>query len=400
NANVVDISEKIIKEMSKIESDYPQVSLNMLTDTASYITSAVNNITTTAVQAAVIAVLVVFVFLRSPKMALIVGVSIPTSIIATFAAMWLSGMTMNMISMGGVAIGIGMLVDNSIVVLENIFSYMKKGYDEREAAAKGANEVAMAVTASTLTTMGVFVPLLFISGTMGDVFKDLSLTICFALIASLAVSLTFVPMACSQLIKKEQVMEEMLENRPKTLGSRFLHLWGRGLDKLESGYTKLLSKCLVNKKKVVVLVIIIFIATLSLVPRMGFDFMPEMDEGVVAVSVSLPNGTVLEETELVVEQVMGILSDYEEVDMYYATIGGSGFMGGSADSASITLNLVDKTEREHSSKEIARLMENDLSRVAGCEITVAASSSAMGSYGGSGITVTLTGDESDILRSI
>lgn len=403
NANLVEVSDKVEAEIANIAKDYPQLSLSMLTDTADYIKLSVNNIISTAVQAAVLAVIVIFVFLRSSKMALIVGVSIPTSIIATFAMMWLNGMTMNMISTGGIAIGIGMLVDNSIVVLENIFSHARKGKPIKEAAADGASEVAMAVTASTLTTVGVFVPLMFISGTTGDIFKDLSLTICFALAASLVVSLTFVPMACSKLLKPEQFIEgEETVQKKKRHFSKFLDAWGRTLEKLDSTYRKLLLWCLVNKKKVVAIVLAIFIGTLALVPIMGVDFMPTMDEGVVTASVELPDGTMLEETERVVDEVLTHIENMDGVEMYYATIGGGGisFIASGTNTASITVNLVNKKDRDLSAEEIAKNLEDELKSIPGCEITVSASNSAMGSYGGSGVTLQISGDDNDELREI
>jgi Cation/multidrug efflux pump len=404
NANLVQVSDEVTAEIEKVCKDYPDVSLSMLTDTSNYIKLSVNNIISTALQAAVLAILVIFIFLRSSKMALIVGISIPTSIIATFAVMWFDGMTLNMISTGGIAIGIGMLVDNSIVVLENIFSHARLGKPIKEAAADGAGEVAMAVTASTLTTLGVFVPLMFVSGTTGDIFKDLSLTICFALTASLVVSLTFVPMACSKLLKPEQFVdnEDTAQPKKKIHFTKILNVWGKGLDRLDSGYRKVLLWCLVNKKKVVALVLAIFIGTLALVPIMGMDFMPTMDEGVITASIKLPDGTMIEETEKVVKEVLTHIESMDSVEMDYATIGGGGvsFTANSTNLATITVNLVNKKERELSSEDIAKKLENELKSVPGCEITVSASSSGMGSYGGSGVTLKINGDENDELREI
>ncbi|MDD3571120.1 MAG: efflux RND transporter permease subunit, partial [Lachnospiraceae bacterium] len=404
NANLVQVSDKVNAEIAKVCKDYPQVSLSMLTDTADYIKLSVNNIISTAIQAAVLAIIVIFIFLRSSKMALIVGISIPTSIIATFAVMWLNGMTLNMISTGGIAIGIGMLVDNSIVVLENIFSHARQGEPIKEASAKGASEIAMAVTASTLTTVGVFVPLMFVSGTTGDIFKDLSLTICFALGASLVVSLTFVPMACSKLLKPEQfiVNDEDVQPKKKRHFTKLLDVWGRGLEKLDSGYRKILLWCLVNKKKVVALVVAIFIGTLALVPIMGMDFMPTMDEGVITASIELPDGTVLEETQRIVDEVITHIEKMDEAEMFYATIGSSGmfFSASGTNMATMTVNLVNKKDRELSAEDLAKNLEDELKSIPGCEITVSSSDSAMGSYGGSGVTLQISGDENDELREI
>ncbi len=399
NANIVDISEKVNKEIAKVLEEYPQLSSSMLSDTSEYIKTSVNNIISTAFQAAVLAILVIFVFLRSGKISFIIGVSIPTSIITTLAAMWVAGMSMNMISMGGLAIGIGMLVDNSIVVLENIYSHMKLNPDPKEAAARGTNEVAMAVTASTLTTMGVFVPLMFTGGIIGDIFKDLTLAICFSLFASLIVSLTFVPMACSKMLKAEMFLENKEEKDLKGI-NKFFAKWEKGFIKMEDSYKKLLFWCLGNKKKVVAVVMVIFIGTLSLLPIMGFDFMPDMDEGVVSINVSLPRGSAIEETEKVVDKVIAEIDGISEVETSYAMIGSMGYGQGQSDSATLMLNLINKKDRTVSSKTLAKQLDDRFKDFAGCEISVSASSMAMGSYGDSGVVLRITGDENDILREI
>ncbi len=203
-ANVVEVSDLITETLNKISKEYPELDILMLTDTAEYIKLSINNVTQTAFQSAIIAVIILFLFLRNPTTSLIIGVSIPTSILATFGLMYLSGMTLNVISMGGITIGIGMLVDNSVVVMDNVFKYWDKGYSAKEAAMIGSKEIGMAVAASTLTTVAVFLPLTFVEGTIGQLFKDLSFTICFALLASLIVSLTFVPMACAQLLNRRE----------------------------------------------------------------------------------------------------------------------------------------------------------------------------------------------------
>lgn len=235
-ANVVEVSDLITETLNKISKEYPELDILMLTDTAEYIKLSINNVTQTAFQSAIIAVIILFLFLRNPTTSLIIGVSIPTSILATFGLMYLSGMTLNVISMGGITIGIGMLVDNSVVVMDNVFKYWDKGYSAKEAAMIGSKEIGMAVAASTLTTVAVFLPLTFVEGTIGQLFKDLSFTICFALLASLIVSLTFVPMACAQLLNRRE------KNKKKRKGfiTKILDVWGKGLEKLDNFYRKVL----------------------------------------------------------------------------------------------------------------------------------------------------------------
>ena len=255
---------------------------------------------------------------------------------------------MNLISMGGLTIGIGMLVDNSIVVLEIIYQKIKLGMNPDEAAAEGANEVASAVAASTLTTLGVFVPLMFVTGVMGDIFKELSLTVCFALIASLIVSLTFVPMACAKLLDPKKLMaengeESEREGRKIGILIRILNRWGKCLEKLDSGYRKVLHFCLLNKKKVFIFVVIAFILSMFTLPVVGVNLMPDMDEGSVTVTVKLPDGTILDETEKMIDTVTDRLKDMPEIDTYYAMVGNSGYSmsGGGTNSATLGLTLVD-----------------------------------------------------------
>ena len=404
DANTVDVNDEVVRTMNELSAKYPQVQFQMLSSTADYITSSVDNIVSTAWQAAVLAIIVVFVFLRSPRMSVIIGVSIPTSILATFALMWCFDMTMNMISMGGVAIGIGMLVDNSIVVLENIFARLRETpNDLKGAAQKGAQEVAMAVTASTLTTVGVFFPMMFVGGTIGDLMHDLSLTICFSLLSSLVVSLTFVPMACTKLLNPEKFFANMAK-RPeeKSGGQRFMDAWGRALDALDHGYRRLLKAALGHQKTVIAIVLVAFFATMSLLPIMGFDFMPEMDEGSISISVELPSGTEVEKTQEKVDEVLSRVVDRPEIDMYYVMVGGGGIsaVSTSSNSATVSLELVGKEDRSITSQQMANELEKQLSDIAGCDITVSASSAAMGSYGSEGVTVRLNGDDNDELRRL
>lgn len=391
NANTVDISDKVNAEITKIQRKYNNLNVIMLTDTADYIKMSINNIIQTAFQAAILAVLVLLLFLKDGRTSLIIGVSIPTSILATFALMYLNNMTMNMISMGGITIGIGMLVDNSVVVLENIFKKWESGLSAKEASEQGANEVSMAVMASTLTTVAVFFPLMFVSGTVGQLFRDLSLTIIFSLASSLVVSLTFVPMACSRILK--------IKEPKQTLFSKILDTWGRGLEAIDRAYRVILKLVLRNKKKVILIVFVIFIATLSLVPIIGMDFMPAMDEGSATISIQLPKGSIIEETQKITEEVLNRIDGIEETQMTYMSIGG-GMMSSGTDSSSISINLVNKKDRKRTTNEIVEDIRNRVKDVAGADITVSASSSAMGSMGGSSISLQFNGDDMDTLRAI
>ena len=396
-ANLVEVSDRITETIKKLNKEYPEINVQMISSSAGYIRYSINNVVSTAFQSALVAVIVLLIFLKDPKTSLVIGMSIPVSIMSTFALMYLKGMSMNIISMGGITIGIGMLVDNSVVVLENIFTHWKKGEEPKEAAYKGASEVAMAVTASTLTTVAVFLPLAFTSGIVGQIFQDLSFTICFALMSSLIVSLTFVPMMCSRLLN-----EDNRGVQPKRgLFTKFLDTWEKGLEGLNKFYQKVLKWALKNKKKTIAIVLAVFIGTLAITPIMGFDFMPEMDEGSAGITIEMPKGTVLDKTISVVDTVLERISDIPEINLVYANIGGgSSFSAGSADKASVSVSLVGKTQRERSTKEVVKEIEQKLSGIAGAEITVAASDAAMGELAGASLSLQISGDDVDMLQKI
>ena len=392
NANMVDISDKIVKELDRIRADNPDLNITMLTNTADYIKTSVNNVLSTAVQAALMAIVVLFLFLRNGKSSLIIGVSIPTSVVVTFALMYACGMSLNIISLGGITIGIGMLVDNSVVVLESITRHHEEGMSAKQAAQVGASEVALSVMASTLTTVAVFIPLMFVQGTIGQMFKDLSLTVSFSLLVSLVVSLTFVPMAASRLLKSTDA--EKMERHPRL--TAFLNIWKRALDALDSGYRRVLHASLRHKKRVVALVLLVFVASLSLLPIVGVDLIPAMDQGSGSVSIEMPKGSVLSETAKMVDRVTGQLQDIPEIKEWYVTAGGS-----STDSASVTVNLVGQDQRKRSTDEVMDEIRSRVKDIAGAKVTTSASSSAMGSFGSSSdVQFQLNGDDTEQLRTI
>lgn len=393
-ANLVDVSEKLNAEIAKIQKDYKKLHLTMLSDTSDYIKLSLSNVTETAFLSAVIAFFVLLVFLKNPITSAIIAVSIPTSILASFGLMYLTDMTLNTISLGGLAIGIGMLVDNSVVVLDSIYQYYEKGYEPAEAAEAGTKEVTMAVTASTLTTVAVFLPIAFVSGSVGQMMKGLSYAICYSLVSSLVVSITFVPMACAVFLKRSP--------KKKNTKKRWYNIsyqWDLFFDRLSNGYEKLIKCALHHRFITVVLVLAAFFGSLSTLPKVGFDFMEETDEGVANISVSLPSGTNLDTTKEVVWEVLYRLQDIPEAELVYASVGG-GMMSSGTSSASITMNLVDKLERTRSTKEVAKEIEKLVSDIPGAEITAMSSGSAMGSYGGADVSFNVYGYDSDVLMKI
>ncbi|MBQ4347607.1 MAG: efflux RND transporter permease subunit [Firmicutes bacterium] len=398
DSNVVEVSDRIEEVIAKLSAEHPELEISMLSDTSSYIKDSMMNVLTTALEATAMAVIILLIFLKDARASLIIGISIPTSVISTFIMMYLLDMTMNTISLGGLTIGIGMFVDNSIVVLENIYRHHSLGKDAKTAALDGSREVSMSITASTLTTIAVFVPLMFISGTVGEIFMDLSATVVFSLLASLVVSITFVPMACAVLLDHEAKKKK----RAKAKGG-FLDKWENGINSLSVKYKKMLAWCLDHRKKTVIVTIIIFIATLSITPLMGMEFIPGMDQGTITINVALPSGSVLDETSEVVEEVLEHAEAIPEADTIYALIGGdimSAMMGGDSSAASVFVLLKDQSERTRSTDEITHELSEKLSKIAGAEIDCSSSSSAMGSFGSSGLSFDVYGEDNDELIKI
>lgn len=394
-ANLVKVSDALKKEIAELQEDYPELDIHMLTDTAEYIEMSLSNITQTALLAAVIAFFVLLLFLKNAVTAGIIAVSIPTSIMATFAMMYVTGINMNMISMGGVAIGIGMLVDNSVVVLDSIYQYYERGYTAAESAEIGAREVSMAITASTLTTVAVFVPLALTGGTTGAMMKNLSFTIVYALVASVIVALTFVPMSCALLLKKEA----KFVSGKHTKFLKVLDRWDAAIDTLSRKYEKMLKWALRHRKRTVLTVIGVFILSLFTVPIAGMDFMASMDQGTANITVELPNGTDLDTTEETTLEVLYRLQDIPEADLVYANVG-SGMMSTGTNSSSITINLVDKKDRDRSTDEVCEEIKGMLADIPGAEITVASSNSAMGSMASADVTMNVYGYDSPTLVEV
>lgn len=394
-ANLVKTSDKLQKEINKLSSEYPELKISIVMDTSDYIKDSISNVTQTAFLSAIIAFFVLLLFLKNPVTSGIIAVSIPTSILATFALMYLAGMSLNIISMGGVAIGIGMLVDNSIVVLDSIYQYYERGYTPKEAAEIGAKEVTMAITASTLTTVAVFLPIAFVKGSVGQLLQNLSFSVTFALLSSLVVAITFVPMACALMLQKDK----KTKLRKYRKFSSALSIWDKGLDRITQFYENVLRWALAHRKKTVLLVLLIFIGSLATVPFTGMDFMEQMDEGTANISITLPNGTTLDTTEEVVLEALYRLQTIPEAETVYANIGADS-MSTNSSVASIYMNLVGQGERDRSTEEVCEEIKTLLGDIPGIELSVSASDSAMGNMGGSDVTFNVYGYDNQVLMNI
>jgi len=398
-ANTVQVSKAVNKALDRLRAELKDIEITMIYDTAEFINLSINNVASTAISGGILAVFILFIFLRNIRSTFIVGTAIPVSIVATFALMYFSGLTLNMVSLGGLALGIGMLVDNAIVVLENIYRHRENGEGRKDAADKGTTEVGMAVLASTLTTIAVFLPIVFVEGITAKLFKEMALTITYSLTASLVVAVTLVPMMASKILKVEKVDE--IKRRKIT--TKIFDAWSAVLDSIDKVYRRVLNWTLHHRLKASLITIGVFIATLSIpvLGLVGMEFFPASDEGSFTIDVTLPKGTVIEETFEVVQQVEAKLEGIKEVQEVFVTIGGGGMLssGTSSNSASLTVDIGSVKERERSVDEVADEVRVLVSDIPGAEFSVSGSSS-MTVTGGSPISIEIAGDDLEKLKQI
>lgn len=329
--------------------EYEQLSVDTLYDEGDYIDTAINSIYVSLITGAVLAMFVLFAFLRNLKAPLIIGLSIPFSIITTFALLYFAGISINMMTLGGLALGIGMLLDNSIVVIENIYRHLTMGKDPKRAAREGTQEVITAILAATLTTGAVFLPVVFVTGLMGQMFTPLAVTVVFSLFASLFVAVTVVPMLASRILTAPGSISEE--------------------ERKEKGYMKKIRQMtawtLKHRVFVLITTAVIFIAGTVGMFAQGMEFMPEQDEGSFIIEVEKDQGTVLDDTLETVNAIEEELDNHSIIDSYLSTTGSSGMMSFTDESnkATITATLVDAGDRNQSTIEFIDEIESDITEI-------------------------------------
>lgn len=369
DANTVKVAESLLAQLPALRKGLPQdYSLTLVYDQSAFIKQAINEVKSAGIVGGLLAMLVLYLFLRNVWATVIISVSIPVSIIATFNLMYGQGITLNMMSLGGIALAVGLLVDNAIVVLENIARHKEQGKSGPDAARTGTGEVAMAITASTLTTVAVFFPLVFVEGIAGQLFKDQALTVTFALLVSLVVALTLIP----TMAARQRQVAAVADAEPavaRVKGTRWYHKLGRavlwvpkmifkglyflllgvvslltllwrlvsrvlgflfkpllfivkvGLDKLTQGYRRLLSSALNAKLVTIGCTLLVAGLCYSLLPRLGADVIPELSQGEFYVEVQLPIGSAIEQTDAVLKELAVIATPLAGVARSYGQVG-------------------------------------------------------------------------------
>lgn len=350
DANTVNVSRAVNDRLPLIESQLPKgVRIETFYDAATFINQSMANLGSTAVQAVGLTLLVLLIFLRNLRSSLIVALSIPVSMVTTFAIMDQTGLTLNIVSMAGLALAVGMLVDNSIVVLESIFRHRQElREDAEDAAYNGTNEVAMAVTASTLTTLAVFVPVLFVPGIAGELFNEMVVTICFSLSISLVVALTLTPLLASRFLQMKEMASRV------HLLARTSESIGRSLAALHAWYQRVLRWSIGHPKTVLFSNLGLFAVSVIGVANMGGEFLPESDMGYISMTADRSPGTSLKSMEGTTRQINTIIQEeVPEAAAVFSNFGqGEGIMAMFSSRASnegdITIRLKNRSERSRS----------------------------------------------------
>lgn len=380
-ANTVEVGNEVKRVIEEVKKELPPgVQLELVRDNSVYIRDAVNDVRNTLIEGSVLAVLTVFLFLRDWRSTLISALAIPTSIIATFFAMKMLGFTLNFMSLMALSLAVGLLIDDAIVVIENIVRHLRMGKSPLDAARDGTTEIGLAVTATTLTVVAVFLPVGMMTGIVGQFFKQFGITVVFSVLVSLFVAFTLVPMLASRYLKDE-------EHLPRGPFGKFIKWFNRGFDKITQKYADFLQVVLRNRLKTIGVAILLFIGSLMLIPLLGSTFVPGGDIGELYVVADLDAGLSTAAAGKTTEKMEKVLQSYPEVTKVYSTV--------TAEQTNIFVKLVDKHERDKTIDELAMDMRHKLNTIPGVKVTI---NQQAGMSDGAAVQFRLLGDDLDQLQ--
>lgn len=380
--SISEASKNIKDKIEDMKKDDESLSFTALMDQGEYINIVVDSVLKNIIYGGLLAVLVLIIFLKDIKPTVIISLSVPISIIFAIALMYFTGVSINIISLAGLALGVGMLVDNSIVVIENIYRYRNNGYSAKDASILGAKEVAGAITASTITTACVFLPIVFVKGISRQIFTDMGLTIAYSLLASLIVALTLVPMMASIILKNIKTKENRL------------------LDKIIEAYEKTLAKSLNYRWAVVVFSFVLLLVSGFVALGLGTSFIPEMEAPQMSLTLEKDeeetDAELIEKSDRIIEK-LNSLEGIDTVGAFKTSSIGGAVMGGGSEN--VELYILLEEDRKSSNKEI----ENNIRDVAeneNIDIEIQSSNMDMSQMGGSGIEIVIKGSDIEKLKSI
>ncbi|HHS13448.1 MAG TPA: efflux RND transporter permease subunit [bacterium] len=391
-SNTVQVARQVLQEVEHINMDIPQIRIRPIMNTAQYIEQSISNVGRSTMLGGVLAVLVLFLFLRNFSSTAIIATAIPISIVATFGLMYFGGFTLNIMTFGAIALGVGMLVDSSIVVLENIYRHRESGMPLTDSALTGSGEVSSAIIASTLTTLVVFLPVVFIRGMSGIMFRQMAYVVSFALLCSLVVSLTLIPMLCSRFLHFSRAEHYKGESRVH----RIYAASEAAFRNIEARYSVLLKWALGHRRAVILVTLVLFGVSILLVRLVGVELMPQADEGEVRVNLEMAVGTRLEVVDQVIQAAETIVRrEVPEMAHILTRAGGGGYRSSGGHSGELRLTLMPKNERKRSSEEIADALRKPLSELPGVTVRTRAGQGLfllnMGTSSGDRISVEVRG---------
>ena len=400
-ANTVEVAQRVKEKMVAMQRELPgNIQFKVVMDQSVTISRAINRMKEDTVIGSVLAMAVLLIFLRNVRTTLVITIAIPFAILAAFILFYFNDMTLNIMSLGGLALGAGHMVDYAIVVLESIFRYRQKGFDPGEAAKKGTAEVGLAVFASALTVAAVFLPMVFVQGLAGQIFKQFALAVAFSQMAALFVSLTLIPMLSSRILSG-------LENA-KAGNSRWRRLFNISevwYQKLEYIYGQILAFSLRRRILVVSASAVILIASLFFIPLIGSEFMPVEDSGYINIALDMPVGTKLEDTGAVMEKIGDKLKQFSEVDSVLLYVGGAKGQNGVAHEESGQMNVLLKsaTERSRTTEAVTEDIRKQVKGAPSAKLSVSifnSMSRLTKSFSGRPIEIALHGDDLQQLQKL
>jgi hydrophobic/amphiphilic exporter-1 (mainly G- bacteria), HAE1 family len=397
DANTVDVCEKVKEELNKLENAYSSqgIKFNISSDNSTYTLDSANAVVKDLILAIFLVAIVMFFFLHSARSSFIVMVSIPASIVSVFAAMYVFDFSLNLMTLLALSLVIGILVDDSIVVLENIHRHMEMGKDKTRAAIDGRSEIGFTAVAITMVDVVVFIPMAMVTGMIGNMLREFSLVIVFSTLMSLFVSFTVTPLLASKLSKKEQLDRKSIMGRLALGFEQKFH-------KVIEAYERILKWGLSHRKAVYGIVLGIFVLAVSLIPLgfIGFEFMPSSDKGELSVKLETDQQNSLYQTNLITQQVEKLLYSKPEVLKVTTRVGYSSssslFGSSEASKSELTVQIVDKKDRKLSASEYAAVLQNEIMTIPGVRATVAATST-YGSNTDAPIQVLLRGSDMNVL---
>ncbi|NTW05127.1 MAG: efflux RND transporter permease subunit [Peptococcaceae bacterium] len=407
--NTVQVAKQVNAMIVELQDELPKdVKLDTVMDQSKFISDSINSVVEHALAGGILAIVILYLFLRSFRSTLVVALVIPISVVATFSMMYFGGQTINLLSLGGLALGIGSLVDFSVVVLESIYRHRSTSKNIVEAAKSGTAEVANAVTASAASQVVVFMPIVFVSGLAGILFGPMALTVSFSHLAALFAALTLVPMITTRMLKVKEFDCEETDDKCGNSVIDMLHAPAEKFEKkyriFEKKYSLLLNWALEHRKTVISSTTGLFvISCILLVTAVGTEFIPQMDQGQIVVNVELPSGSQLAETSNVVSRVENLATKNESMDLIFSQVGSGGMFaslgGGNTSVATIQMKLKPKDQRDVSTDQVMEKLREDLKHIPGAKFTVAAGGNEMGG-GGAPISVRINGDDLDTLKNL